>query len=102
MTQKKKLTETDIRKQIKEYLQWNGWFVFYHLQGLGCYPGLPDLEAIKNGKTVYIEVKKQNGRQNQKQKMFQENIERHGGVYEVARSLEDAQRIDQFYGKGVG
>ena len=78
MNPKKKLTETDIRNQIKEYLQWNGWFVFYH------------------------KVKKQNGRQSQKQKMFQENIERHGGAYEVARSLEDAQRIDQFYGKGVG
>ena len=63
---------------------------------------MPDLEAIKNGKTIYIKVKKQNDRQSQKQKMFQENIERHGGAYEVARSLEDAQRIDQFYGKGVG
>ena len=102
MAQKKKLSETDIRGQIKEYLQWNGWFVYYNLQGLGCYPGLSDLVAIKNGKVVHLEIKKPAGRQSQKQKMFQENIERHGGVYEVARSLEDAQRIDQFYGKGVG
>jgi Holliday junction resolvase len=96
--EKLKLTETDIRHQIQDYLRWQGWFVFYHLQGLGCYKGIPDLEAVKNGKTVYIEVKKPSGRQSKHQKKFQSEVERHGGNYEIARSLEDAMRIDQFYG----
>lgn len=101
MTNKLKLTETDIRNQIKEYLQWNGWFVYYNLQGLGCYPGLSDLVAIKNGTVVHLEIKKPTGKQSEKQKMFQRNIEQHGGIYEVARSLEDAKLIDEKYGKGA-
>ena len=60
--------ESEIRAQIKQYLQWQGWFVFYQLQGLGSYLGLPDLQAVKDGCTIYIEVKRPGGRQSAKQK----------------------------------
>ncbi|MGI6078287.1 MAG: hypothetical protein ACOYCB_09040 [Fastidiosipilaceae bacterium] len=33
------MKEKDIRRQIQDYLRWTGWFVFYHLQGLGSYRG---------------------------------------------------------------
>ncbi len=36
-----KMTETDIRRQVQDYLRWRNWFVFYVLQGLGAYRGIP-------------------------------------------------------------
>ncbi len=82
-------TETEIRTQIKQYLEWKGWFVFYHLQGLGSYPGLPDLQAVKGGRTLYIEIKRPGGRQSTKQKKFQQDLEAAGGIYILATELSD-------------
>ena len=79
--------ESEIRGQVKEYLEWKGWFVFYHLQGLGSYPGLPDLQAIKDGQTIYIEIKRPGGRQSERQKKFQEDLEGAGGIYIVAHGV---------------
>ncbi len=81
--------ESEIRAQIKQYLEWQGWFVFYHLQGLGSYLGLPDLQAVKDGRTIYIEIKRPCGRQSSKQKKFQQDLETAGGVYILARKIED-------------
>jgi len=74
-----KILESDIKKQIKEYLKWNGWFCFHILAGMGMYKGIPDLIAIKNGILLFIEVKQAKGRQSLYQKKFQENIELYGG-----------------------
>ena len=84
-------TETDIQNAIREYLRWRGWFVIRHQQGLGCHKGLSDLTAIKNGRTVYIEVKRPKGTQSDDQLDFQADIEAHGGLYVVARSVEDVE-----------
>lgn len=81
--------ETEIRGQLREFLEWQGWFVFYHLQGLGSYPGLPDLQAVKGGRTLYIEVKRPGGRQSPRQLKFQQELEAAGGTYILARCLED-------------
>lgn len=85
------LTESDIRRQVKDYLAIKGWFCFYHLQGLGSYPGLPDLQAVKAGRTVYIELKRPGGRQRRDQEVFQRNIEAVGGEYILCRGIEDLQ-----------
>ena len=58
-TLKDLITEKDIRRVCKDYLEVKGWFVFYLLQGLGCYPGLADMGAIKDGRTLFIETKKE-------------------------------------------
>ena len=84
-------TETDIQNAIREYLRWRGWFVIRHQQGLGCHKGLSDLTAIKNGRTVYIEVKAPKGKLSEWQLDFQADIEAHGGLYVVARSVEDVE-----------
>lgn len=81
--------ESEIRAQIKEFLEWQGWFVFYHLQGLGSYPGLPDLQAVKDGRTIYIEIKRPGGRQSANQKKFQLDLEAAGGIYILAREVKD-------------
>jgi len=86
-----KITETDILRQIRARLQWDKWLVIRHQQGLGCHKGLSDLTALKNGQTVYIEVKKPGGRQSDVQKDFQADIEAHGGVYVLAKSVDDVE-----------
>jgi len=84
------ITESDVRKVCKDYLQFKGWFVFYLLQGLGCYPGLTDMVAIKDGRVLFIELKRPGrSKQSKLQKIFQDDIERAGGEYILAECLED-------------
>ena len=86
-----KLSEKEIQNQIRDFLRANGYFVIRHQQGLGSLKGLSDLTAIKNGNTLYIEVKTPKGVQSKYQKEFQEAIESHGGTYILARSIEDVK-----------
>ena len=86
--------ESEIRAEVKEYLQWTGWFVFHHLQGgVGVYRGLPDLQAVRGGKTVYIEVKRPTGKLSEHQRKFKERIEAAGGTYIVARGVADVEHL---------
>ena len=57
---KKKNPETIIQNQVRQLLRMDGWYVIRHQQGLGCHKGLSDLSAIKNGITIYIEIKTPN------------------------------------------
>lgn len=94
-----KITEADIQRQIRDYLRWTGWFVYKNHQSLGSYRGVADLTAIKDGRVVWIEVKKPGGRQSREQEKFQREIEAHGGVYIVARSVEDVEEaIERIFG----
>ena len=84
------ITEKDIRRVCKDYLLVKGWFVFHLLQGLGCYPGLTDMVAVKEGRVLFIELKRTGkGKQTERQKIFQADIERAGGEYILAECLED-------------
>jgi len=85
--------ETAIRKQIQDYLRWTGWFVYYNLAGLGSYPGLSDLVAVRGGRVVHIEVKTPKGVQSEKQKKFQRKLEAAGGEYILARGIEDVEHL---------
>lgn len=93
------LKESDIQRQIKDYLQWNGWFVVKIHQSLGSYRGIADLYAIRAGRHVWIEVKAPAGRQSVDQIRFQADIEAHGGEYVVARGVEDVELLE---GQGGG
>ena len=90
-----KKPETIIQNSIRDFLQIKGWFVIRHHQGLGSMKGLSDLTAIKNGVTIYIEVKLPNPRSKMSdhQKEFQKNIEEHGGLFLEARSVD---QVDEF------
>ena len=87
------MKESEIRKQVQDYLRWKGWFVFYLLQGLGCYPGLSDLVAIKNGRVIFIEMKTSRGKQSDHQKKFHGDVEWHGGEYRVVRCIDDVSDL---------
>ena len=88
--------ETIIRKAITDALKVSGWDVTYHLQGVGCRKGFPDLTAMKNGQTVYIEVKTETGRLSAYQKEFQSICHKHGCTYIVARSVKDVADLLEF------
>lgn len=85
--------ETQIRKSITAALRLSGWDVTYHLQGVGCRRGFPDLTAMKDGQTVYIEVKTETGRQSEYQKNFERICIEHGCRYIIARSVKDIQDL---------
>jgi hypothetical protein len=88
-----KLKESEIQAQIRDYLRWCGWFVVKIHQSLGSYRGIADLYALKDGQHVWIEVKTEYGVQSDWQKRFQRDIERHGGTYILARSVEDVEHL---------
>lgn len=88
-----KISENDVKAQIKDYLTIKGWFWFYNLQGLGSYDGIPDFIAIKNGRTIYLEVKKPGGKQSPGQIEFEWNITHQKGEYYLIDCLEDLIKI---------
>ena len=53
------MTEQRIQKKITDQLTNDGWFVVKLMKT--SINGIPDLMALKNGKTKFIEVKKPRG-----------------------------------------
>ena len=84
-----KQTESYILNQIRDILKMDGWDVTRHQQGLGSRRGFPDLTALKDGKTLYIEVKTPKGKQSPYQIEFERICKAHGGTYILARSIND-------------
>ena len=85
----KQTYETALKRDVKKYLNLRGWFVFHCLQGLGCYPGISDLIACKDGKVWFIECKSLNGKMSEKQMDFEQNLIDQKCNYLVVRKLED-------------
>lgn len=87
------VSERQIQAAIKQYLQMRGWFVVKIHQSLGSYRGIADLYALKNGQHVWIEVKTPRGKLSKCQEQFKADIEAHGGMYIVARGVEDVSSL---------
>jgi hypothetical protein len=83
--------ENLIKRQVKDYLNYRGWYNFPIMQGLGSMPGVCDRIAIKDGQVLFIEIKAANGRLSDKQRRFKQSIQAAGGVYIVARGYEDLE-----------
>lgn len=86
---KLKITEQDIKNQVKDYLSLKGYFHFHILQGLGAYKGIPDRIAIKDGRVLFLEIKKPGGKQSVEQTIFQNEIGIAGGEYILIKCFED-------------
>lgn len=54
--------------------------------------GWPDICLIQNGQFIGIEVKAEKGRLSEDQKALGEEIEKNGGRYVVARSIDDVTK----------
>lgn len=88
-----KTTEGDILRAVRDFLRLHGWKVTRIHQSLGSERGIPDLVAIRGGKTVWIEVKTPNGRLSEHQERWLQDLEDHGGWWIVARSVEDVEHL---------
>ncbi len=53
--------------------------------------GLSDLSAVKDGKTIYVEIKTGNAKLRKGQVAFRAEIEARGGTFIVARGIEELQ-----------
>ena len=86
-----KTPEGMVKEPVRKFLRNIGFFVFHIQQGMGSYPGIADLYAIKKGVGIWIEIKVPNNpksQQSPKQVDFEANITSHGGEYIVVRSVE--------------
>ncbi len=83
--------ETAVKQAVKQWLDLHGWRHWPNTAGMGVYPGLPDIEAIKDGRTVYIECKAPRGKLSVGQERFRDLIEECGGTYLVVYGIEDLE-----------
>lgn len=90
---KPKIKESDIQRDIKTFLQYRGWFVVKIHQSMGSYKGIADLYCLKNGLSVWVEVKTPKGRMSEHQERFKDDVEQNGGHYIVARGIDDVSNL---------
>ncbi len=86
-----KEVESDIQRNIRDFLRYKGWMVWKNHQSLGSTPGVPDLQAVKAGLTIYVEVKTSRGQLTAAQEEFRRQLEAHGAVFILARSIKDVE-----------
>lgn len=100
-----KLSETQIQKAILTYLTYHpevkAWRVNTGKVKIDNeryvqfgFPGMADILGIrKGGQFLAIEVKSAKGKQTEDQAAFAHMVEKMGGTYILARSLEDVQDV---------
>ena len=49
--------------------------------------------AVKDGKTLWVEVKNEKGKQNNNQLLFESDIKKLGHKYFIVRSVEDVEKL---------
>jgi hypothetical protein len=101
-----KTKETEIQAAICDYLALKG-YLFSRTNNSPIYDktrgafralpkytrrGWPDICLIHGGTFYGIEVKAEKGRLSPEQEELGSDIEKHGGVYIIARSIDDVQR----------
>lgn len=87
-------TETEIQKEIMDYLTLHGWEVYRMNSGTRAgtklhKPGTPDLMIQKNGTTIWIEVKRPGEKPSVIQKKRHEEIRANGFKVFVVTSLDE-------------
>jgi len=85
--------ESEIKREIKKYLESVGAFWSVVTGGGYSKPGDPDIVACFRGRYIAIEGKTPTGVQSPIQKRRMREIREAGGVYIVARSAEDVRDV---------
>jgi hypothetical protein len=87
---KEKLSEGDIQSQCIDWLQIKKWYIIPNYKNKKPRVlGVSDITILKNGRTIWMEFKRENGKQSQEQIEFMWNVKNHGGEYIIIRSFED-------------
>lgn len=79
------MRESAIQKQIIKYLESENWYVVKIIQTNKN--GWPDLQAHKNGTTIFVEVKSENGVVSELQKYRHEQLTKNGFHVIISSSL---------------
>jgi len=73
-------------------------FERYKAKVLGTRSGVPDLQILLNGKTLFLELKTESGKLSPNQKAYLEELKNNGFVAEVGWGFDDAaMKIDNFF-----
>ncbi len=104
-----KQSEADLSRTVRNYLtvmQNQGRLFYLRLNSgtfiqegkkqrliRGCPAGTSDLFILMNGTSYFIELKSQKGKLTESQLRFMELVEYQGGIYLVARDLEQVKRL---------
>lgn len=89
--------ERKIKTKIMDYLRKKApgfWFPYNPYYGMA---GIPDIIGCLEGRFVGIEAKTADGKMSPLQLARQKSIEATGGVYILARSVDDVKRIINLY-----
>lgn len=84
--------ESKLKSDIKAYLKANGIFWAMVQGGAFSKPGDPDMLACVHGRFVAIEGKTYEGSMRPLQEVRKTQIEQSGGVYVIARTVDDVRR----------
>jgi len=102
------LSEARIQAQIVQYLQTRGVYFFSvpneaagrdaaarmaKLKAMGLRSGVADMVLLFPGRTVFVEVKDDNGKQSEAQKRFQDKVESLGFPYFIVKSVADVKKV---------
>lgn len=92
-----------IQKSILEYLSFFDKSFFWQNDSFGIKGrkrenryrpnGVPDIIGVANGIFIGIEVKTASGKMLESQKIFRQKFVECGGIYIVARSVDDVKEI---------
>lgn len=85
--------ESRLKSDIKTYLKGVGAYWCMIQGGAFSKPGDPDMIACVNGRFIAIEGKTYEGTQRPMQVLRQQQIEESGGIYILARTVDDVRRV---------
>jgi len=105
-----KESEADLKRTVTDYLEYQqnaGKLLYFRLNAgdfielrgntrrrvKGCMAGTSDLEIIKDGKPIFIELKSARGKTSSAQNAFKILVEEQGASYSIVRSLEELEKI---------
>ena len=80
------MTEQQIQSKIKKKLQEQGWYVTKLIKT--STNGIPDLLAIKNGKAMFIEVKREQGKLSPLQQLRIQELSEAGAIVHIWSDYE--------------
>lgn len=83
--------ESDIQDKIVKILSGDGWIVLKSISNNKS--GFPDLQCIKYGRCVFIEVKQPGKKLSQLQEFRAAQLKEHGFEHHVFTSVNDVDKI---------
>ena len=93
------MTEGQIQKQAIELLKLSGYLVFRLNAGRQsnkvrpCPPGTPDLLAVKNGRVLWLEIKKPGEKLRDTQQVMISDLIHHGQEVAVVSGILELQEM---------